>query len=79
MTSPLKAIGAAIRSHRDRLGISQEDAAHEADLGVRQWSRIETGQVEVRFSTLLRVAQALGTTLSDLLDDAGLSRSRRRR
>lgn len=79
VTSSLKAIGAAIRSRRDKLGVSQEDAAHEAELGVRQWSRIETGQVEVRVTTLLRVASALGVSLPQLLDDAGLGQARARK
>jgi transcriptional regulator with XRE-family HTH domain len=46
--------------------LSQEEVAEEADLHRTQWGKIERGQRDPRFSTLLVMASTLGVTLDEL-------------
>ena len=46
--------------------LSQEEVAEEADLHRTQWGKIERGQRDPRFSTLLVMASTLGVTLNEL-------------
>jgi transcriptional regulator with XRE-family HTH domain len=59
--------GANVRDARLKRGWTQEDLAHRTGLASVQVSRIERGKREVRLTTLLRLANALGTTPNDLL------------
>ena len=63
----LAALGAAVRRHRENLGLSQERFAFEVDLDRTYVSGIERGVRNPTVATLLRVAKALGTTPSALL------------
>lgn len=58
-----------IRELREKLGLSQEQAAQRAGLAGRQyWNRIETGrQKGLTLETLERIAGALGVKAKDLL------------
>ena len=62
-----KALGRRIREVREGQAWLQRDLAKAAGLPVRTIGRIERGEVDVRFSTLHRIAGALGTTLNNLL------------
>jgi transcriptional regulator with XRE-family HTH domain len=58
-----------IRTLREKLGISQQDAADRAGLGTRQrWSNLEAGRFpNIELVTLERIAKALGVKARDLL------------
>lgn len=54
-------VGRLVRDARQRAGLTQEEAAHTADIDWRRWQRIEEGSVNVTVKTLVRVAAALKT------------------
>jgi len=58
-------IGKKIRSARKAAGLSQEDAAIEADLDRAYYGRIERGQVNVSALNLLKIAKALKADVGD--------------
>jgi transcriptional regulator with XRE-family HTH domain len=60
-------IGERIRALREARGWFQRDLAKAAKLPVRTIGRIERGDVDVRLSTLDRIAKALGESLKKLL------------
>lgn len=62
-----KQVGIKIREHRDAKNWFQSDLAKSAGLPVRTIGRIERGEVDVRLSTLRRVAKSLGIHLKELL------------
>lgn len=63
----LVALGARIRSLRTD-DYSQEDFAAEVDVFRSHMSLIEQGQVDLRLSTVFRIAKGLGLSVSELLD-----------
>jgi transcriptional regulator with XRE-family HTH domain len=65
------AFGAAVRARRERLGLSQEEFAHRADLERSYVSGIERGYRNPTLKVLVRLAEALGTKPSKLLAGAG--------
>ena len=69
-TSYLAALGRALRRHRERVGLSQEQFAFEAELDRTYVSGIERGVRNPTVGTLLRLTQALGVTPSALLKAA---------
>ena len=58
-------IGKKIRSAREMVGLSQEDAAMEADLDRAYYGRIERGQVNVSALNLLKIAKVLKVDVGD--------------
>jgi transcriptional regulator with XRE-family HTH domain len=60
------ALGAAIRRLREQRGVTQEDAAHDAGVTVGTLSKLERGESDPRWTTIERVAAALGVSLRDL-------------
>ncbi len=61
-------IGARIRLHRERAGLTQEELAGKAGLGVRTIRDLESGKVRRPRGPSLRLfAGALGVTIEDLL------------
>jgi transcriptional regulator with XRE-family HTH domain len=60
-------IGESIRTLREGKGLFQKDLAKSAKLPIRTIGRIERGEVDVRLSTLTRIAGALGVSAKDLL------------
>ena len=64
-----EAIGAVIRRHRTRFGLSQEElgrqAGYQSGAGVAI-SRIESGQIAVGSARLAQLAEALGVTVDQL-------------
>lgn len=65
----LKILGETIRNYRDRAGMSQEKLAEKADLHPVYIGKIERGEQWVSLHALLRVAQALGVRVRDLVDE----------
>jgi transcriptional regulator with XRE-family HTH domain len=66
-----KGVGEAIRRARERADLTQEDAAHEADLSLRHYQLLEGGRgSNATLKSLYAIAQAVGTTVSQIVADA---------
>lgn len=61
--STVQALGAALRSARKRLGLTQPELALAAGVGVRFIVDLEAGKPSVRLEQVLRVIDALGGAL----------------
>jgi len=59
-------LAAAIRDRREERGLTQQKVAEKADMSVRHYQKIETGEVDVRYTSLVAVATALGSRIADL-------------
>lgn len=59
-------LGANVRKHRKRLGISQEEFAFRAEMHPTAASKLEIGQTLPYIHTFIRVAGGLGVTADDL-------------
>ncbi|MGF6412382.1 transcriptional regulator with XRE-family HTH domain [Paraburkholderia sp. MM5482-R2] len=68
----LIALGAAIRRLRQAREWSQEQLALSAEVDVSYLGRVERGDNAAALLTLKRIADALGTTMSALMAEAGL-------
>lgn len=60
------ALGNAVRSIRRREGLSQEELASRAGIHLTWVSHIESGRRNPGWSTVARVASALGVTMVEL-------------
>jgi transcriptional regulator with XRE-family HTH domain len=61
-------IGRSVREQRVKRFMTQEELARKADISLRQVVRIERNEVEPRFSTIRKLAEALGIEPSELVD-----------
>jgi transcriptional regulator with XRE-family HTH domain len=61
-------IGRGVREQRVRRFMTQEQLAQAAGISARQLVRIEKNKVEPRFSTILKLAEALKVEPSELVD-----------
>ncbi|MDR7117359.1 helix-turn-helix transcriptional regulator [Caulobacter sp. BE254] len=61
-------VGALIRHHRVRLGLSQQEVADRIGRTNVQLSRIENGKSAPEFDSLSLVADALGVEVRDLFE-----------
>ena len=61
------AIGERVRERRTQLGLNQVELAAKANLSPSYISRLEAGQTGERLEDLVKVAQALGWRLSQLV------------
>ncbi|TAK77159.1 MAG: XRE family transcriptional regulator [Aquabacterium sp.] len=68
----LIALGDAIRRVRLERGVSQEELAHQSEIDRSYMSSIERGQQNPGIVSILRIAQALDTTLTELAAEARL-------
>lgn len=66
-------IGKSIKRIREAKNLSQKDVITAIKMGPAQYSRIEGGKTDPSFSTLERIAKALGVKLSELFADDGLT------
>jgi DNA-binding XRE family transcriptional regulator len=66
--SDLKKLGANIAKLRKNSGISQDDLALEAEIGRRTVERLEVGETDVRFTTLVKIAKVLNVDVKVLVD-----------
>jgi transcriptional regulator with XRE-family HTH domain len=55
-----------LRGLRQSKGRSQEAIAHDAELTVNAYGRIERGQADPGLTSLARIADALGVSLAEL-------------
>lgn len=62
-------LGARVRALREARGWSQDTFAHLAGLHRAYPHRIEAAKVDVRYSTLVRLARVLEVTVADLVGD----------
>ena len=63
-------VGATIRKLRKARKWSQEKLSEYAELGTVQISRIENGRVRPTLVTLMKLAMALGVSLTDIVPDS---------
>ena len=56
-------LGAVVRGYRKSLGVTQVDAAREADVGPRFLGELENGKETVRLGTVLQVLESMGLEL----------------
>jgi transcriptional regulator with XRE-family HTH domain len=61
-------IGHSVRELRVGKLMTQEELARAAGISLRQLVRIESNEVEPRFSTIRKLAGVLGVEPSELLD-----------
>lgn len=66
----IEALGVVIRDARKRLNISQEKLAEAAKLHRNALGRIERSEVGLSLPTLWLIADAMGTTASELVEKA---------
>jgi transcriptional regulator with XRE-family HTH domain len=64
----LQKLGKNIAKYRYKKGLSQDDLAFEAEIGERTISRIEVGETDPRFTTLLKIAKALDIEIRNLTE-----------
>ena len=62
----LDILGKRIRAHRAQLGMSQEGLAHEAGLDRSYVGRIERGEHNLTFVSLVKIARAMGCDVAAL-------------
>lgn len=67
MNTQAQTVGQCIKQLREKCKWLQRDLAKAAGLPLRTIGRIERGEVDVRLSTLAKIAKALGKKASDLL------------
>ena len=63
----LRSLGKRIRELRHERGYSQEKLAELADIHENHVRRIERGEANPSFLVLIRIARAVGISVSDLL------------
>lgn len=62
----LKKLGDNIRRERIALSMTQQQLAEFSDLNIRNVQRIEAGEIDALFSTVVRITKALGCPLDRL-------------
>jgi DNA-binding XRE family transcriptional regulator len=68
-----KLVGARIRAVRESVGFSQLELSRRSGIAQESLSRIETGQSDPRLGTLRRMAQGMGLSLNQLLEQLSSS------
>lgn len=63
-------LGKRIRDERSKTGLTQEKLAELAEVSAAYMGRIERGERNITVKTLVKIANALGTTVDYLLIDA---------
>lgn len=61
--------GDVIKRHRQRVGISQEELAHRADVDRTFVSRLERGIRQPTITTLIQLAKALEVSAAELVGE----------
>ncbi len=61
-------LGKRIEELREKAGLTMSALCFRHGIELSTLSRIEKAQVEAKYRTLLRIAEALNMTLSELLD-----------
>ena len=63
-------MGQNIKLLRKKRKLTQEQLAEQVDIDQKQISKIESGRVQARFSTYLRIANVLDVSIDRFLIDA---------
>ena len=61
----IEAFGKRLRQIREQKNLSQLDLEMQSGLNRTEISRIENGQKNIEFFTIVKLAEALGVTLDD--------------
>jgi transcriptional regulator with XRE-family HTH domain len=75
----LESIAANVRRWRGKRGQTQEELAVALGVDLRHVQRIEKGALDIRMTTLARIAAALETTPGELVRKAKLAPAKRGR
>lgn len=67
LLDPKMAFGRALKAVRIERGVSQEMLADICKMSRAQLSKVETGQGDLRLTSIFRLADGLGIQVSDLL------------
>lgn len=67
LLDPKLAFGRALKATRIERGVSQETLADESKMSRAQLSKVETGQGDLRLTSIFKLADGLGIQASDLL------------
>lgn len=62
-------LGRRIREERSKIGLTQEKLAEFAEISSAYMGRVERGERNITIKTLVKIANALGTTVDYLLKD----------
>jgi transcriptional regulator with XRE-family HTH domain len=62
-----KRLGERCRKLRHKAGLSQLDLVRDHGFSLSHYQKIERGTLDARLSTLVKIADAFGVTLSELL------------
>ena len=62
-------LGAKIKQLREEKGIDQKSFAFDCEIGRTQLYMIEKGRTNPRLLTLIKIADGLGISVSELLQD----------
>ncbi len=68
MATMREQVGALIRHHRDRAGLTQTDLAEKIGIAPETVSRLERGTFAPSFDTLVDLATALGVSVRDFFE-----------
>lgn len=67
METPKKAFSKKIRAIRDKKKMTQAEVALKAGITVNYYSRVERGEENPTYDTIMALAKALGVKSSDIL------------
>lgn len=68
MNEALQILGNNLRAERNRQRFSQEQLAEMAGLQMQHVSKIENGQTDIRFTTLIAILKALNIPFEKLYE-----------
>lgn len=68
MNETLQILGNNLRAERNRQRLSQEQLAEMAGLQMQHVSKIENGQTDIRFTTLIAILKALNIPFEKLYE-----------
>jgi DNA-binding XRE family transcriptional regulator len=74
--NPQPALGAAVRAIRDARGKTQQDTAQAAGITVAHLSKIERGLTNPTWGTVVAIADALGSTMTEIAKRAEAAQQR---
>lgn len=73
---PDPVLGATVRALRESKGRSQEAVARAADMSLSSFGRIERAEADPTWSSVIKIADALGVTLVEFVREIDTRRQR---
>ncbi len=64
---PFEDLGDRCRQLRKKRGLSQLDIVRHHEFGLSHYQKIERGELDPRFTTLKKLAEAYGVSVAELL------------